>query len=220
METGNSTFADNFSADVHTSFARSGWNVQYTFSGHLILVYGTVLPWLSGDTPAAQYTIDGNAQATTVAPNVSTPLGKFLFPYILDYFEVRPVRDPEHSTSISSMTTDTTGTSTSSDSVTTTTSPSSGPSASSTTALSSESSSSFPVAPVVGGVAGGIVLFVGLSALLYYCCKRSSKRAISERVERQDRCSMSPKTLPRKQRNPNPMRTQRLWRQTYPTQYQ
>lgn len=152
-------------------------------------MYGIIIPWIEGDLPVAHYSVDGAFEQVRTGPNVSTVQGNALFyqinnlplevhtltinvttassdnPWIFDYLRIANATDANpQSTSLTS-----------------TTAPASSSSSAAAIASvapsASNSSSSFPKAPVVGAVAGGVVLMVALLVLLYYLWRRACMRA-------------------------------------------
>ncbi|KAH9851904.1 hypothetical protein C2E23DRAFT_886118 [Lenzites betulinus] len=195
---------DGITPNNNTLFfaANPGWNVEYTFFGNYIALFGMVLPFVSGDPAVATYAVDGTFQQTTVNPKVTlldpdvalyTVQDLLLAnhtltvnittaspdnPWVFDFLRVGPFPLPSSSASVATSS----ATSTSSTfSVSTTSQPtgtatSTSASGSATSAAASNSTQAFPTAIVAGSIAGGIAFAAILFALTWCLWMRSRRR--------------------------------------------
>ncbi|KAI9062576.1 hypothetical protein FKP32DRAFT_1593237 [Trametes sanguinea] len=195
--------------------AKPGMSFELTFYGRIVQVYGAVMPWLSGQQPSAEYSIDGDPEVNPVLPGARAesnitfyvssllPLdfhtltvtvvnasgdGPFLFDYLVyGFLDASEDPNPPNASSTAAAAQNT---SSSTSSSFTSTSSLAAP-ASSSSGSSPQSPAvkpSFPVVPVVGGVVGGIVVLALASAAIYWLCRRRG------RVLRNDRGSIEPES--------------------------
>ncbi|OSD04714.1 hypothetical protein PYCCODRAFT_61279 [Trametes coccinea BRFM310] len=182
--------------------AKPGMSFELTFYGRIVQVYGAVMPWLSGQQPSAEYSIDGDPEVSAVLSGARAesnitfyvssllPLdfhtltvtvvnasgdGPFLFDYLV-YGFLDASEDP-NPPNASSATTSAQSTSSTSSSSSASTSSLGAPAASSNGSSpgSLAVKATFPVVPVVGGVVGGIVLLALASAAIYWLCRRRGR---------------------------------------------
>ncbi|TBU59942.1 hypothetical protein BD310DRAFT_365384 [Dichomitus squalens] len=176
------------------------WSFQYQFTGTRISLYGVVIPWISGALPTAQYAVDGQSQNISSAPNTTrTLLGVNFYtsdwfpngthmltvnvttatedgPYLFDYLSIDTTNPPAANNTAA-----TNSTASASSSSTSTTSSSSSTASSSGTALgaSTHSKSSVPIAPLVGGVIGGLALLALIAFGAWWMWKKHRTEGVS-----------------------------------------
>ncbi|KAJ8473747.1 hypothetical protein ONZ51_g7666 [Trametes cubensis] len=225
----NVTLRDDFN-HTYTAVTASGWQLSWLFVGNYVQVVGLSIPWISGDLATATFSVDDLETFTFTAPNVSMiqtnvsyytvtpydlPQGDHVLhvnvttatpdsPWLLDYLII--ATNPSSSqVSISPMPLSTSSPPNNGNaSAASSTSHASEPTTNVSRSDPSDESSiaSFPLAPVVGGAAGGIVLIAALLALLFYLWKRSrrsmpEKDAVgSDRQPRGDEPKLPQVTLP------------------------
>ncbi|KAI0664337.1 hypothetical protein C8Q70DRAFT_930320 [Cubamyces menziesii] len=203
----NVTLRDDFN-HTYTAVTASGWQLSWLFVGNYVQVVGLSIPWISGDLATATFSVDDLETFTFTAPNVSMiqtnvsyytvtpydlPQGDHVLhvnvttatpdsPWLLDYLII--ATNPSSSqVSISPMPLSTSSPPNNGNaSAASSTSHASEPTTNVSRSDPSDESSiaSFPLAPVVGGAAGGIVLIAALLALLFYLWKRS-RRSMPEK---------------------------------------
>ncbi|KAJ3018498.1 hypothetical protein NUW54_g321 [Trametes sanguinea] len=178
--------------------AKPGMSFELTFYGRIVQVYGAVMPWLSGQQPSAEYSIDGDPEVNPVLPGARAesnitfyvssllPLdfhtltvtvvnasgdGPFLFDYLVyGFLDASEDPNPPNASSTAAAAQNT---SSITSSFTTSASSLAAPASSSSGSLpkSLAVKPSFPVVPVVGGVVGGIVALALASAAIYWLCQ-------------------------------------------------